>query len=52
MLIRTLMTFPKIFHRETPFFKLDLMEIGMQTPIIHKNQGKTKSATNIPSQVA
>lgn len=41
-----------MFFRGTFFVTCDLIEIGMQTPIIHRNDGNMKSAGCIPFQVA
>lgn len=42
----------KIVFRGTFFIVCDLIEIGMQTPMIHKKDGKMKSAGCIPFHVA
>lgn len=41
-----------IIFRGTFFISCDLIEMGMQTPMIHRNDGKMKSAGWMPFQVA
>lgn len=50
--VRTINIPYNIFLRGTFFVTCDLIEMGMQTPMIHKNDGKMKSAGWMPFHVA